>query len=337
LWGAAALALAAGATAYALTRRREREAEHEAELERKREQAAEWAAKAAAPKARVEANKQAARSTAVVVAVAAAAAAADVARLLADRRVERLEERLHAQEVQAQERARLEAARQAEEAARAAALAQAERLRAIGEARDQIDSDTTMPPPAAPPEALFGWIPSFSAIERDDERPVISLGVYEAGIRTVFHAGGRLSPNLRVTPARLSFSIGGMLVNVGWQANTIEFGLRTPEERVLLDDRGTVLTRRQVGWAVLQWNGWNTTLGARYNYLDYAVAGPGQATWYGAGSQGIYLRERVLQVATGLLAAVAIAGATLLFAPQVAQQITDALGRMGGPIPIPGN
>jgi hypothetical protein len=136
LWGAAALALAAGATAYALSRRREREAEHEAELDRKREQAAEWAAKATALKARVEANKQTARSAAAVVA-AAAAVAADVARRFADRRVERLEERLHAQEVQAQERARLEAARQAEEAARAAALAQAERLRAIAEARDE--------------------------------------------------------------------------------------------------------------------------------------------------------------------------------------------------------
>jgi hypothetical protein len=43
--------------------------------------------------------------------------AADVARRFADRRVERLEERLHAQGVQAQERARLEAARRAEEAA----------------------------------------------------------------------------------------------------------------------------------------------------------------------------------------------------------------------------
>jgi hypothetical protein len=136
LWGAAALALAAGATAYALTRRREREAEHEAELERKREQAAEWAAKATALKAQVEANKQTAHSAAAVV-VAAAAVVADVARRSADQRVERLEERLHAQEVQAQERARLEAARQAEEAARAAALAQAERLRAIAEARDQ--------------------------------------------------------------------------------------------------------------------------------------------------------------------------------------------------------
>ncbi len=82
-----------------------------------------------------------ARPVAAVVPAAAAAATADVTRRLADRRAERLEERLHAQEVQAQERARLETARQAEEAARAAALAQAERLRAIAEARDVLPQE----------------------------------------------------------------------------------------------------------------------------------------------------------------------------------------------------
>jgi hypothetical protein len=204
LWGAAALALVAGATAHALTRRREREAEHEAELDRKREQAAEWAAKATALKAQVEANKRAARPVAAVVA-AAAAVVADVARRSADRRVERLEDRLHAQEVQAQERARLEAARQreaeeqrrAEEAERArvaAAAAAAERLRAIAQARDE-------PAPAVEvPWWQRAWDGVRQAADRaiawvDQHQVAVAIGIgVVAGAAAVLLTGGVAAP-----------------------------------------------------------------------------------------------------------------------------------------------
>ncbi|MCJ7708438.1 MAG: hypothetical protein MUO38_12570 [Anaerolineales bacterium] len=336
LWGAAALALIGGVTAYVLTKRDERQQKQAEELAAKERQAAEWAAQAAGLRARVEANYQA-----IQAGVVALAAAAEAAR----ERAEEASRQPEGETPTTQDRVapdpwtlRAERLEEEEEARRlAAATAQADRLRAIAEGRDQALSETTTPPSATQPEDLFAYVPSFSPIERDDVRPVVSLGVYEVGVRTVFQAGGRLSPILRVTPTKISFHIGPLVVNVGWQGNTLGLCLRTPEEVVPLDDRGTVLTRRQVGSAAIQWNGWYTTLQARYNYLDYTVAGPGQATWYGAGSQGLYLSERVVQVAVGLVAVLAIAGAALLLGPQVAQQMMNALGGMRGPIAVPGN
>jgi hypothetical protein len=325
LWGGAALALIAAATAIALDqarRRREEEARQREEMERRNaaqraREAAERARIAAAAAARAQQMQVSPDYGAIVGAALGAAGAEERIRAAQDRRVERREEEM--------------------EAAEQAAMERAEGLREIAEGRDQALSETTTPRSATPPEDLFAYVPSFSPIERDDVRPVVSLGVYEVGVRTVFQAGGRLNPILRVTPTKISFHMGPLVVNVGWQGNTLGLGFRTPEEVVPLDDRGTVLTRRQVGSAVIQWNGWNTTLQARYNYLDYTVAGPGQATWYGAGSQGLYFSERVVQVAVGLVAVLAIAGTALLFGPQVAQQMSNALGGMRGPIAVPGN
>jgi hypothetical protein len=289
LWGGAALALAAGATAYALTRRREREAEHEAELDRKREQAAEWAAKAAALKARVEANKQTARSAAAVV-VAAAAVVADVARRSADRRVERLEERLHAQEVQAQERARLEAVRQAEEATRAAALAQAERLRQIAEARDE-------PAPSSPTSAaiqgswfartLRGWRSGQDAMDASR----VAIHPLESG-----HVSIRVSPEVPVgsrIPLRQRFGLAGTRYN--------------PETVVEDVDRSRVssaVSRSSVLFALgtsLLGNLWDYTLG------EHHEEGLGREFLVSTGV------DTLLAVATGVAAAgiVAVMGLSL--------------------------
>jgi VIT1/CCC1 family predicted Fe2+/Mn2+ transporter len=83
-------------------------------------------------------------------------------RCSADRRVERLEERLHAQEVQAQERARLEAVRRAEEAEEQRRAAEAERARQAAAAAAAA---------AAQQQRALEHIVVLPAQPRDDERP----------------------------------------------------------------------------------------------------------------------------------------------------------------------
>jgi hypothetical protein len=142
LWGAAALALIGGVTAYVVSRREERRRRAAEELAAKQRQAAEWAAQAAGLRARVEANYQAIQAYAIAI----AAAAAEAVRRARDEWFERREERWEEEEIARQERAEEEARRQREAEAEArrlaAATAQLERLRGIAEGREGTDIGT---------------------------------------------------------------------------------------------------------------------------------------------------------------------------------------------------
>jgi hypothetical protein len=117
---------------------------------------------------------------------------------------------LYAEEAQAQERAKLEAARQAEEAARATALAQAERLRAIAQGRDE-------PPPSSPATAavlgswfartLRGWRSGQDAMDASR----VAIHPLESG-----HVSIRVSPEVPVgsrVPLRQRFGLDGTRYN----------------------------------------------------------------------------------------------------------------------------
>ena len=132
LWGAAALALIGGVTAYVLTKRDERQQKQAEELAAKERQAAEWAAQAARLRARVEANYQAIQAYAVAI----AAAAAEALRRARDEWFEPREQRREEQEIAARQAAEEEARRLA------AATAQMERLREIAEGREGTEIGT---------------------------------------------------------------------------------------------------------------------------------------------------------------------------------------------------
>jgi hypothetical protein len=131
---------------------------------------------------------------AIVGAALGAVGAEERLRVAQDRRVERREEEMEAAEQAARERAAAEAVRQAEEAARAAALAQAERLRAIAEGRDE-------PAPAA--EAPW-WQRAWDGVREaadsaiawvDQHQAVIALGVGVAvGIGAIALSAGAATP-----------------------------------------------------------------------------------------------------------------------------------------------
>jgi hypothetical protein len=142
LWGAAALALIAGVTAYVLSLGEERRRRAAEELAAKQRQAAEWAAQAARLRARVEANYQAIQAYAVAI----AAAAAEAVRRARDEWFERREQRWEEEEIERREAAEEEARRQREAEAEtrrlAAATAQMERLREIAEGREGTENGT---------------------------------------------------------------------------------------------------------------------------------------------------------------------------------------------------
>jgi hypothetical protein len=174
LWGGAALALIAGATAVALEqarRRREEEARIAAEMRRRNAEAeareqAELAALAAA-KAEAEYRLTAGQILQQATGgqepssewLAAAAVTAEATRRAWQERIERREQRLEEQEIAAREMAEEDARRQrgAEEEARrrAAALAQADRLRQIAEGRDTVQ--LAEPPPRPWWERALDW------------------------------------------------------------------------------------------------------------------------------------------------------------------------------------
>jgi hypothetical protein len=241
LWGGAALALIAAATAIALDqarRRREEEARQREEMERRNaaqraREAAERARIAAAAAARAQQMQVSPDYGAIVGAALGAAGAEERIRAAQDRRVERREEEMEAE---------------AETRRLAAATAQLERLREIAEGRDEgpdslaDDTQTTQSPPAAPDGStarrIFG---GARAAEGAFEASALRFGDLEGGYVSV--SGSPDFPQASRVEVRRSWDLRGTRYRPDTIAGRVRGGLlgRAVSRSSLLFAVGTAL------------------------------------------------------------------------------------------------
>ena len=303
VFGAAALALIATATAFTLDRLRRRQQEEAAlrlEMERRN----------AAAEAKDEVDRAA---------LAAAIAAASVAASELDR--------LSAEEAQAKWMDQL-LADSRPDATDPAAVASSVSPEGDGEkalltvAPDgETEQRSRATASSVVADALRNLFPSFRFTPHYTEEPLINTGLIEAGAYEHWGARTELNPVVELAPERWVAAPFGVRIGVGWDAGRISISFNTPTTVHDLGEGGTTASVRGSGAAALTWNGWNTRLEARYSPLDFSVGNEGTVGYSGSGSQGVYVREMPVQGLV-LLGGIALVGWGLAtMNPQVPQWI----------------
>ena len=345
LWGAAALTAAASATAYGLSRRkarldyiremRERAAEMSSPKARQARLTSLWnAAQARVAPIRAAMASAAASSRATAASAVAATAAAAASALAATAAGA-------ASALAATAAAAAEARRRIDEAMRQRArqrrgereqlLEQAE-FRAAEEVRRAATAPEPRPQVSTiPPQSVVDLIPSFSFTPHETKHPLLALGILEAGAYELWRVGIDLNPVVKLTSQNFTVDLGRVSIAGGLEGRSFGINIETPSMIRSLDDGGTEFITRQSASLRVNWDGWNTSLSARYYAQDFTVRTQATLGASGGGVQGIYIEERPIQglVALGFVVVTTVAVATM------GPAALDAIGRFAEQFKVP--
>ncbi len=179
-------------------------------------------------------------------------------------------------------------------------------------ATPNIKTDDGTPPTGAP-NPIVKMIPSLTAIEGEQKSPIVSLEAVEVGSRSNWRAGVSANPILGVTPSRWTIRVGDFTLQVGWEGRSLAVGFRTPYEVGVPDPNIGRVSVGHSGGLRIEWDGLRTSSTAYYNAYDYVLWSADEGEPKGAGSVGIYVKQRPFEEGAAALLAQTVAGGLIAF------------------------
>lgn len=80
------------------------------------------------------------------------------------------------------------------------------------------------------PDDYSKYLPTPTLAEWDYRTRYAMLGILEVGTQDAFHAGVPSSNELRLTPTKLTFSVGETSVKIGWAGSSAKVAVSTPRK-----------------------------------------------------------------------------------------------------------
>jgi hypothetical protein len=174
-------------------------------------------------------------------------------------------------------------------------------------------------------------MPSFNFIPHETKNPLLALGILEAGAYELWRVGIDLNPVVKLTSQNLTVDLGRVSISGGLEGKSFGINLETPSMTRPLDGGGTEFITRQTASLRINWDGWNTSLSARYYAQDFTVRTQATLGASGGGVQGIYIEEKPIQ---GLIV-VGVAVITAVVAITMGPTALDAIGRFAEQFKVP--